>query len=546
MITKPGDPAWKLKAQERRKQQIEQIPTEWRLSDIPSPSESKNAVRIVESCGILSDLELKITALSTTAQTILSKLHTRQWSSVQVTTAFCKRAALLQQLTGCLTEILFQSALKRAQELDEILETTGKTVGPLHGLPISVKDNQDVAGVDTTVGWVGLIGKPAAEDTPGVAEFRRLGGVIYVKTNVPQSMMMSDSYNHVFGQSVNSLNRELISGGSSGGEAALIAGGGSIMGTGTDIGGSVRIPACLQGLYGMCPTVGRWPNRESVRSQKYMVPPVAGPLTRHLNSMEIHMRAFFESRPWERDPGILPIPWRQDEVENVAKRKLRIGYVIDDGVILPQPPIQRAVRELVQRLQRAGHDVFEWNASSHKRGYDLWLRGVLADGGKKCADLCKLADEPLIEGMLVGKDKDLLDLPQRMELADEIWDYQREYMKMWADTKVDAVIMPIQQWVGMRPKTWVKSDMYVGYTSLMNLLNWTSLAIPATTVSLDLDQPDAEWKAHQARSFSDQFNHDSYDVDLFNEMPVGLQLMTGRFGEEKAIGIADVIQALST
>lgn len=317
-----------------------------------------------------------------------------------------------------------------------------------------------------------------------------------------------------------------------------------MLGCGTDIGGSVRIPANLQGLYGMCPTIGRWCNRESIRAQKYMVPPVAGPLTRHLENMEFFMRAFYDGKPWERDPGILPIPWRQDEVDAIQGRKLKIGFVVDDGIVLPQPPVQRAVRDLVSRLKRAGHEVFEWDTSSHQQAYNLWLKGALADGGKKCADLCKLADEPLIEGMLVGQEKDLLDTAQRMELADQIWDYQRNYMRKWTETGVDAVIMPIQQWVAMKPKTWVKSDMYVGYTSLMNLLNWTSLAIPVTTVSEEVDQPDEKWKAYKGRSFHDQFNHDLYDVDESEGMPVGLQIMTGRFGEEKAIGIAKVIESL--
>jgi amidase len=88
---------------------------------------------------------------------------------------------------------------------------------------------------------------------------RRLGAVLYVKTNLPQSMMMSDSYNHVFGQCVNPLNRNLISGGSSGGESSLLAARGSALGIGTDLGGSIRIPASLCGLYGLSPTPGRHP-----------------------------------------------------------------------------------------------------------------------------------------------------------------------------------------------------------------------------------------------------------------------------------------------
>src|SRR2546423_3712889 len=119
--------------------------------------------------------------------------------------------------------------------------------------------------------------------------------------------MMSDTYNHVFGQSVNALNRNLISGGSSGGEGALVGARGSFLGIGTDIGGSIRIPAVLQGLYGLNPSIGRVAYRESARTQKYVVPPVAGPIASSLSSIELSMDSYLSSNPWDSDPNLLPI-----------------------------------------------------------------------------------------------------------------------------------------------------------------------------------------------------------------------------------------------
>lgn len=540
-------PAWKVATRQRRQRQLSLIPQEWRLKDIPSATEAQNSLPIVESCGILSKWELEVTHPSNSAPYILDKIRTSTWSAYDVTLAFCKRAAVVQQLTSCLTEIFFDKALAQAKELDEILQKTGKPIGPLHGLPLSLKDSQAVQGVEATNGWLARVGHPAAKDHPSVAAYRKLGAVFYVKTNIPQSTMMSDSYNHLFGQSVNSLNRHLISGGSSGGEGALVASGGSVLGIGTDVGGSIRVPSTLQGLYGLCPTIGRIGNRESVRWQANILPPVAGPMARDLDSIEYFMKSYLSYQPWKRDPSVLPIPWRENLVDEITSKskKLKIGYIVDDGAVLPQPPVQRAVLETVDKLKAAGHEVVPWDASSHAKGYAMWVKAILSEGGRDAAEMCKQGQgEPLIPGMLTGTAETYLDADQRQSLSDEIFEYQEEYMARWEMNKLDALITPTTQWVGLRPKAWVKADMYIGYSALFNLLNWTAFTVPSTVVSKVKDQPSQEWKNHKIRSFSDRFNHDYYDADLFDGMPVGVQIVTGRFGEEKAIGVARILQSI--
>ena len=180
-------PAWKLRARAKRAAQATLIPSEWCLKDVPDFTNARDYIR---SAGLLTSSELEITEI-TDARVLQQKLQSRELSAHAVAYAYCKRAAIAQQLTGCLTEILFERALARAKELDEYLENEGKPVGPLHGIPISFKDNYDVEGVDSTIGWVGLIGKPAAMNSLGVKMVLRLGAVIYVKTNIPQSLMVS-------------------------------------------------------------------------------------------------------------------------------------------------------------------------------------------------------------------------------------------------------------------------------------------------------------------------------------------------------------------
>lgn len=538
---------WKEAGRRKRQQQADSIPPEWRLKEIPT--DFKPAIPIVENCGILTPEELKIT--TTDAPILLSQLKSGQLTSVAVVTAFSKRAAVLQQLTRCCTEMFFDRALKIAASLDEHLAKTGEVAGPLHGLPISLKDGFDVKGCDTSVGWCGLCFKPALDDnTATKALTLRLGAVPYVKTNVPQSLMMSDSYNHVFKQSVNSLNRNLVSGGSSGGEGALVGGHGSIIGIGSDIGGSIRIPAALQGLYGLCPSTGRISFRDSARHQKHLIPSVAGPIASSIGAIIAYMEAYCSSKPWEIDPTIVPLPWRQELRQRPANGKLKIGFIHDDGIILPQPPVQRAVRKVRELFEAAGHECIDWDASTHHSGYyDLWLPAILADGGTRCARLCELTKEPLIEGMLVGEPKDFMDNDARLAHAEKITDYQEMYLKKFMELGVDAIIAPVLPWVGFKPKEWVRSKQCCGYTAQWNLVNWTALATPTGVfVDKELDAPERceGWTDHKPRSESDEYNYRQYDLDLVEGMPIDVQIITGKFGEEKATMVAEVLEELKT
>lgn len=131
--------------------------------------------------------------------------------------------------------------------MDAQLKKTGKTVGPFHGLPISIKDNFNIIGTDSTIGFASLVNDPATYNSTLIDLLLDAGAVLYVKTNVPTAMMIAESVNNVFGRTVNPRNRKLTSGGSSGGESALIAFGGSRLGVGTDIGTAPVSPCIYEG-----------------------------------------------------------------------------------------------------------------------------------------------------------------------------------------------------------------------------------------------------------------------------------------------------------
>lgn len=154
-----------------------------------------------------------------------------------------------------LTEVCFSEALTAAKTLDKHITQNNKPLGPLHGISTTLKDQFNVQGYDTTLGYVGRALSPAHDDAALVKMLRSLGAVILAKTNLPQSIMWCETENPLWGLTTNPIDAHYTPGGSTGGEAALIACGASVLGLGTDIGGSIRIPSHMMGIYGLKPSV---------------------------------------------------------------------------------------------------------------------------------------------------------------------------------------------------------------------------------------------------------------------------------------------------
>jgi amidase len=144
-------PPWKNRVLEKRAMQLAQIPSTWHLPAPLLANPPASSTDTIRASGILSADELAWTETAD-IRDLVELIKSRRVTSEALTTAFCKRAAIAQQVTKCLTEIFFDKALKRARELDDHLIRTGEVVGPLHGIPVSVKDRFDVEGYDTTVG----------------------------------------------------------------------------------------------------------------------------------------------------------------------------------------------------------------------------------------------------------------------------------------------------------------------------------------------------------------------------------------------------------
>jgi amidase len=212
-------------------------------------------------------------------------------------------------------------------------------MGPLHGLPVSLKDQFHVKGVDTTMGYVGWIGSNLGIKDPSqthqvesqiTTELLSLGAVLFCKTSLPQTLLFGETKNNIIGETLNPHNQNLSCGGSSGGEGALQALRGSTLGVGTDIGGSVRIPAAFNGIFALKPT----PERLSYRNAANTNPgqntyrSTVGFLSTSLGGLELALRSVLSTSPWQRDPAVVPIPFRQETFDTYRRRADGNGVVI--------------------------------------------------------------------------------------------------------------------------------------------------------------------------------------------------------------------------
>src|SRR6201996_1541451 len=168
-------------------------------------------------------------------------------------------------------------------------------------------------------------------------------------------------------RTVNPLNRNLTSGGSSGGESALIAMHGSPLGVGTDIGGSLRIPAACTGIFTIRPSYGRFPHfdaRTGLSGQE-SIGSVHGPMARRVADLRLFTEKVVNAGPWLKDPKCLPIPWRTGEL----KAKPKIAVLWDNRMVTPTPPVKRALKIVVGKLKAKGYEIVDWPSQDHVEAF---------------------------------------------------------------------------------------------------------------------------------------------------------------------------------
>lgn len=533
-------------AQRKVKERDAKFKPEWLIPEDQLPSEEVTDVsNWISKSGHLSKEEIAIT--ETEAPQIVANIKAGTWSAYQVASAFCHRASIAQQLTNCLSEVFFEEGLQQALELDEYQKKHNDVKGPLHGLPVSLKDNLNIKGQPTTVGIVNFCYNPAKfeEDATIVKILRDMGAVFYVKTNVPVAMMMPETTNHIYGNTTNPLNRNLSAGGSSGGEVALITLKGSPLGIGSDIGGSLRIPASFTNLFTLRPTFGRFPTYGSRSGLPGLesVNSVNGPISGSIDALEFYCKTIVDQEPWLHDPKVNEIPWRPVEFDS----PLNFAILVDDLQVRPTPPIRRGVNLVKDLLVKNGHDVIEWEPTDHLRLSEIMTKFFISDGGVHVKRETEQTGEPFFPYMKMYGTTPEMTVSELWKLHSERTGLIKAYLERWNETSkktkngkpIDAIIMPATPFAG-NPNG--KFHDYVGYTSPFNALDYSVGIFPVTRADKDLDPVDPEPEAFYTRTDENVWR--DYNPEETHGGAVALQMVGRKYQEEKVIELMKLVTSL--
>ena len=310
------------------------------------------------------------------AAEIARRIAARELTSVNVVEAHIRRIEAINGRLNALVVPMFAQARAAAKTADEI-QQSGRSLGLLHGVPFTVKECFHVAGTPATIGIERFRRELSTEDAPLVARLKQAGGVLLGKTNVPQLMLFFETDNPVYGRTNNPWDEDRSCGGSTGGEAALIAACGSPLGLGTDLGGSIRQPAHSCGVQGFLPTPGRL-TTEGMRWNLGNLEAVAvqpGVLARNVADLRLAMSVLCGPPPVEQ------------KLEG-----LRIAMWLDDGYFTCSPAIRRVVTEAAAALRERGAVVEPIASPDAHETIRLFFGFLSADGGANFKEL--LGDSP--------------------------------------------------------------------------------------------------------------------------------------------------------
>ncbi|PGH13052.1 hypothetical protein AJ79_03889 [Helicocarpus griseus UAMH5409] len=470
---------------------------------------------------------------------LLRMLRAKEVSSEELTRAFLRRAAIAQYAVNCVTELMWDEAIERAKYLDSLADP----LGPLHGLPISIKEHQGMKGKKVNASYVSWIDHNS-EDGLLNDTLYNAGCVFYVRTTGPQLMMHLECSSNIYGRTVNPHNRNLTCGGSSGGEGALVAMRGSVLGVGGDIGGSVRGPASNNGVYGFKPTCPRisTKGKKIGMAGSEAILSTYGPLCSSRETINLFMKVALDCEPWRIDPTLTPIPWSP---VTLAK-PLKIAIEWDDGVVKPHPPVIRALREVAEVCRKAGMEVIDWVPLDHSKAWDIISALYFVDGGENALAPVIEAGEPILPltKFIIHEQPTVKShtIAEFWKLCVERDAYREAYAKHWTATaasstgEVDLILCPAVP--GCAPPH--ETARYWGYTAQWNLLNYPGVVFPVTTVDQAVDLRE---ESYQPRNDKDRYNYDLYPgPERYEGAPVSLQLVGRRFCDEKVMAGLEAIE----
>lgn len=455
-----------------------------------------------------------------TGAQIAAGVRNRTISSREATESCLARTEAINPKINALMEVTPDEALQMADDADKAV-AAGDALGPLHGVPFSIKCNSDQKGHATTHGTNYYKDAIAKEDAPHVANLRKAGAVFVGRSNCPAFSYRWVTSCDAHGRTLNPWSEAHSPGGSSGGAAAAVASGMVPIAHGNDIGGSIREPAFRCGLTGIRPTVGRaasWyalPEGDQVLSVQQML--VQGPIARSVEDLRISMQAF--SGPDARDPVYAQVP----PTGKAPGRPIKVGIVRDCKVMDPEPEVHAAIDQAAAQLRDAGYIVEETEFDDFAEAWKMWPLLVLAEFRPLMPFVREVGDQGMIKAA-------------------------ENYMAVGAE------------WWGEDPSLEMILSGYARRGTIISKLaqfleDYPILLMPTSAVQKleqDGDIQSVERMSRLMRSHWTLFGLPilgfpaiSVPTGIVNDHPMGVQMLASRFREDLLYDAAEVIEARS-
>ena len=320
------------------------------------------------------------------ASKMAEQVRLQRLSPVELVKAHLAQIERLNPKLNAFVQIEGDRALGQARQA-EAKAKEGKDLGPLHGVPISIKSSIEVAGMRCEAGSKLRAGVEATGDATLVSRLREAGAVVLGTTNAPEFLMAWETDNLLYGRTNNPWDLSRTPGGSSGGEAAAIASGCSAGGVGSDGGGSIRVPAHFSGICGLKPTPGRIPatGHFPISVGPFAMTGVVGPMARTMEDLKILFAVM--QGPDTGDTSSAPVPVRWPEISDL--KKLRIGYFEDDGRTPVTPETRAAVRTAAEAFRKAGFTVEPFRPDGLEQARQTWWKFFGIAGGMLLGPMTK-------------------------------------------------------------------------------------------------------------------------------------------------------------
>ena len=451
------------------------------------------------------------------ARELAALIRIREVSPVEVLDAHLTVIERLNPKLNAIVTLAADQARTAAHKAEDAV-MQGATLGPLHGLPIGIKDVTVTAGIRTTFGSPLFKDNVPSEDAEVVRRLKTAGAIVLAKTNTPEFATGANTVNDVFGATRNPWNPELSPAGSSGGSAVAVATGMLPIAQGTDFGCSIRIPAAFCGIVGIRPTPGLTPNHPMPLA--WDPGQVHGPLARTAEDAAMMLDAMVGFS--RLSPISVAPPWRSAlaAVEQASDAKgLRIAYASDIAGIGVDSEIDMICQRAAESLRDAGATVehVPFDVSDGRDPYQTWRSAWMVGQQVARMSLLEQFGENLKSNIKAGLNVTALDLAKAEQTRQQVFHRFRELFD-----RFDALLTPAAP-VRPYPVT-MNFPNEINGRAFDNYVDWIAPAFLVTLVSL----PAGSVPAGMTR----------------DGLPVGLQIVAARFEEPKILSIAKLIQSL--